>query len=164
LVSCRHTDFVTALDFHPADDKFFLSGSIDGKASLHTLLAQHSGKAETSEHGETVHLLNVGTQTYRHCPQLLGVAFQGQWASPFVLDTVAFQDFSSSYMHSARLGLDRHLALHLPFTLLMHSLTVCSQYAWQQVMSFMPCRTQLRAFELTACVCGVLFPTAPQVL
>jgi len=35
---------VTALDFHPADDKFFLSGSIDGKASLHTLLAQHFGK------------------------------------------------------------------------------------------------------------------------
>jgi len=30
---------VTALDFHPADDKFFLSGSIDGKASVHTLLA-----------------------------------------------------------------------------------------------------------------------------
>ena len=30
---------MTALDFHPADDKFFLSGSIDGKASVHTLLA-----------------------------------------------------------------------------------------------------------------------------
>ena len=28
---CRHTDFVTALDFHPVDDKFFISGSIDGK-------------------------------------------------------------------------------------------------------------------------------------
>ena len=28
---CRHTDFVTALDFHPVDDKYFLSGSIDGK-------------------------------------------------------------------------------------------------------------------------------------
>ncbi|KAK9850113.1 hypothetical protein WJX84_008956 [Apatococcus fuscideae] len=27
----RHTDFVTALDFHPVDDKYFLSGSIDGK-------------------------------------------------------------------------------------------------------------------------------------
>ena len=27
----RHTDFVTALDFHPVDDKFFISGSIDGK-------------------------------------------------------------------------------------------------------------------------------------
>ena len=33
---CRHTDFVTALDFHPADDKYFLSGSIDGKVSLHS--------------------------------------------------------------------------------------------------------------------------------
>ena len=32
--SCRHTDFVTALDFHPADDKFFLSGSIDGKVNI----------------------------------------------------------------------------------------------------------------------------------
>ena len=39
LLSCRHTDFVTALDFHPADDKFFLSGSIDGKASGYDLLA-----------------------------------------------------------------------------------------------------------------------------
>ena len=34
LCLCRHTDFVTALDFHPADDKFFLSGSIDGKVLL----------------------------------------------------------------------------------------------------------------------------------
>ena len=30
----RHTDFVTALDFHPVDDKFFISGSIDGKVSF----------------------------------------------------------------------------------------------------------------------------------
>lgn len=30
----RHTDFVTALDFHPIDDKFFLSGSIDGKVRV----------------------------------------------------------------------------------------------------------------------------------
>ena len=30
---CRHTDFVTSLDFHPVDDKYFVSGSIDGKAS-----------------------------------------------------------------------------------------------------------------------------------
>ena len=28
---CRHTDFVTSLDFHPIDDKYFISGSIDGK-------------------------------------------------------------------------------------------------------------------------------------
>ena len=31
LHECRHTDFVTALDFHPIDDKYFVSGSIDGK-------------------------------------------------------------------------------------------------------------------------------------
>ncbi|KAK9821320.1 hypothetical protein WJX81_001477 [Elliptochloris bilobata] len=30
----RHTDFVTALDFHPIDDKFFVSGSIDGKVRV----------------------------------------------------------------------------------------------------------------------------------
>ncbi|KAK9791592.1 hypothetical protein WJX73_008422 [Symbiochloris irregularis] len=30
----RHTDFVTALDFHPVDDKFFISGSIDGKVRV----------------------------------------------------------------------------------------------------------------------------------
>ncbi|KAK9818208.1 hypothetical protein WJX72_008854 [[Myrmecia] bisecta] len=30
----RHTDFVTALDFHPVDDKYFLSGSIDGKVRV----------------------------------------------------------------------------------------------------------------------------------
>eukprot|EP00887_Chlorella_sp_A99_P008211 scaffold12.g8211.t1 len=30
----KHTDFVTAIDFHPSDDKLFLSGSIDGKARL----------------------------------------------------------------------------------------------------------------------------------
>ena len=28
---CRHTDFVTALDFHPVDEKCFVSGTIDGK-------------------------------------------------------------------------------------------------------------------------------------
>ena len=33
MLYCRHTDFVTALDFHPVDDKYFLSGSIDGKVS-----------------------------------------------------------------------------------------------------------------------------------
>lgn len=27
----KHTDFVTALDFHPVDDRYFISGSIDGK-------------------------------------------------------------------------------------------------------------------------------------
>ena len=32
--ACRHTDFVTALDFHPVDDKHFVSGSIDGKVGL----------------------------------------------------------------------------------------------------------------------------------
>lgn len=32
--ACRHTDFVTSLDFHPVDDKYFVSGSIDGKASF----------------------------------------------------------------------------------------------------------------------------------
>jgi WD40 repeat protein len=31
---CRHTDFVTSLDFHPVDDKYFISGSIDGKVTL----------------------------------------------------------------------------------------------------------------------------------
>ena len=31
---CRHTDFVTAIDFHPTDDKLFVSGSIDGKVRL----------------------------------------------------------------------------------------------------------------------------------
>ena len=31
FASCRHTDFVTSLDFHPVDDKYFVSGSIDGK-------------------------------------------------------------------------------------------------------------------------------------
>lgn len=30
----KHTDFVTAIDFHPMDDKMFLSGSIDGKVRL----------------------------------------------------------------------------------------------------------------------------------
>ena len=30
----RHTDFVTAIDFHPSDDKLFVSGSIDGKVRL----------------------------------------------------------------------------------------------------------------------------------
>jgi WD40 repeat protein len=30
----KHTDFVTAIDFHPLDDKMFLSGSIDGKVRL----------------------------------------------------------------------------------------------------------------------------------
>ncbi|KAL0043328.1 hypothetical protein WJX79_001633 [Trebouxia sp. C0005] len=34
LRTFKHTDFVTALDFHPADDKFFLSGSIDGKVRM----------------------------------------------------------------------------------------------------------------------------------
>lgn len=46
-VVCRHTDFVTALDFHPADDKFFLSGSIDGKVQhcashAHTSSSPHA--------------------------------------------------------------------------------------------------------------------------
>ncbi|KDD73532.1 hypothetical protein H632_c2081p0, partial [Helicosporidium sp. ATCC 50920] len=27
----KHTDFVTAIDFHPSDDRLFVSGSIDGK-------------------------------------------------------------------------------------------------------------------------------------
>lgn len=30
----KHTDFVTAIDFHPSDDKLFISGSIDGKVRL----------------------------------------------------------------------------------------------------------------------------------
>ena len=30
----KHTDFVTAIDFHPSDDKLFVSGSIDGKVRL----------------------------------------------------------------------------------------------------------------------------------
>ena len=30
----KHTDFVTAIDFHPLDDKLFISGSIDGKMRL----------------------------------------------------------------------------------------------------------------------------------
>jgi WD repeat-containing protein 44 len=30
----RHNDFVTAIDFHPLEDKVFLSGSIDGKVRL----------------------------------------------------------------------------------------------------------------------------------
>lgn len=30
----RHTDFVTALDFHPVDDRYFISGSIDGKVRV----------------------------------------------------------------------------------------------------------------------------------
>lgn len=34
LRTFKHTDFVTALDFHPADDKLFLSGSIDGKVRM----------------------------------------------------------------------------------------------------------------------------------
>lgn len=33
----RHTDFVTSLDFHPVDDKYFISGSIDGKVCLFQL-------------------------------------------------------------------------------------------------------------------------------
>eukprot|EP00951_Prasinocladus_malaysianus_P033192 scaffold327042_cov31-Prasinocladus_malaysianus.AAC.1 len=31
----KHTDFVTAVRFHPQDDKLFISGSIDGKVSSH---------------------------------------------------------------------------------------------------------------------------------
>lgn len=27
----QHTDFVTVVDFHPQNDKLFISGSIDGK-------------------------------------------------------------------------------------------------------------------------------------
>jgi len=38
----RHTDFVTALDFHPVDDKFFVSGSIDGKVMVATVLCASS--------------------------------------------------------------------------------------------------------------------------
>ncbi|DBA73534.1 TPA: WD repeat-containing protein 44, variant 2 [Trebouxia sp. C0004] len=34
LRTFKHSDFVTALDFHPADDKLFLSGSIDGKVRM----------------------------------------------------------------------------------------------------------------------------------
>ena len=30
----RHSDFVTAIDFHPLDDKLFISGSIDGRVRL----------------------------------------------------------------------------------------------------------------------------------
>jgi WD repeat-containing protein 44 len=30
----KHSDFVTAIDFHPTDDKLFISGSIDGKVRL----------------------------------------------------------------------------------------------------------------------------------
>ncbi|CAL8464569.1 g4104 [Coccomyxa elongata] len=30
----KHTDFVTSLDFHPVDDKYFISGSIDGKVRV----------------------------------------------------------------------------------------------------------------------------------
>ncbi len=29
----QHTDFVTVVDFHPRQDKIFISGSIDGKVS-----------------------------------------------------------------------------------------------------------------------------------
>lgn len=31
---CSHTDFVTAIVFHPKDDRYFLSGSMDGKLRL----------------------------------------------------------------------------------------------------------------------------------
>ena len=39
---CRHTDFVTALDFHPNDDKHFLSGSIDGKVGMQAQMKLHA--------------------------------------------------------------------------------------------------------------------------
>lgn len=34
LCSFQHIDFVTAIAFHPRDDRFFLSGSLDGKLRL----------------------------------------------------------------------------------------------------------------------------------
>eukprot|EP00891_Asterochloris_glomerata_P003295 jgi/Astpho2/3295/e_gw1.00054.81.1_t len=40
LRTFKHTDFVTALDFHPNDDKHFLSGSIDGKVRMWNVPAQ----------------------------------------------------------------------------------------------------------------------------
>ena len=30
----QHIDFVTAIGFHPKNDKFFISGSLDGKIRL----------------------------------------------------------------------------------------------------------------------------------
>lgn len=34
----KHTDFVTCVQFHPSDDKVFMSGAIDGKVPSHVLL------------------------------------------------------------------------------------------------------------------------------
>ena len=34
---CRHSDFVTAIDFHPTNDKIFVSGSLDGKVKIASL-------------------------------------------------------------------------------------------------------------------------------
>ena len=34
LCTLRHTDFVTTISFHPKDDRYFLSGSLDGKLRL----------------------------------------------------------------------------------------------------------------------------------
>ena len=34
LCCFQHIDFVTAIAFHPKDDRYFLSGSLDGKLRL----------------------------------------------------------------------------------------------------------------------------------
>ncbi|DBA73535.1 TPA: WD repeat-containing protein 44, variant 3 [Trebouxia sp. C0004] len=79
LRTFKHSDFVTALDFHPADDKLFLSGSIDGKASVYTLLAQHCGKGNTmntEQNNQSICSMFPLSHNHRHCPQLLAVAFK----------------------------------------------------------------------------------------
>jgi hypothetical protein len=55
---CRHTDFVTSLDFHPIDDKYFISGSIDGKVGSHRIMPQ-------SPLAQTVHVACKGAAAAR---------------------------------------------------------------------------------------------------